>query len=99
MNDSQKIDSQIGKYLTAAQYMVGPVQAHVHNGIDSQPVNFADLANPLVISGVGAPPVAAPLLVRPVGTLYVNTTAVTSITRLYIAIDAAGTWAYIQVSA
>lgn len=50
---------------------------------------------PQVISGAGAPGA----LVAPVGSLYVNTTAVTTTTRLYISTDGAGTWANFTASA
>lgn len=47
------------------------------------------------ISGAGAPGA----LVAPKGSLYVNTTATTTTTRLYINTDGAATWATFTASA
>lgn len=50
----------------------------------------------LVITGAGAP---SGVVTAPVGSLYLNTTGATTITRLYINVDAGTTWANFTASA
>lgn len=57
-------------------------------------VGFGGTGGPLLLSGAGAPALAAPK-----GSLYSNTTAVTANTRLYINTDGATTWASFTASA
>ena len=78
------------------QYKVPSVPYHLHNGIDSPklPVESVILPPTLVIWGTGIPTIKATK-----GTLYVNTQATTTTTRLYVNTDGGTTWAYFTASA
>ena len=82
--------------LQKNQYKVPSVPYHLHNGIDSPklPVESVILPPTLVIWGTGIPTIKATK-----GTLYVNTQATTTTTRLYVNTDGGTTWAYFTASA
>lgn len=87
MNESQ-IRQLIREELKNAQYRVGGVPMHIHNGIDSPTVFL-----PFVIrTGNGAPSGVATE-----GTLYINLTASSTTTRFYISTGT--TWGYFTASA
>ena len=82
--------------LQKNQYKVPSVAYHLHNGIDSPklPAESIISSQTLVIWGTGVPTLNAAK-----GTLYINTQAATTITRLYINTDGATTWTYFTSNA
>jgi hypothetical protein len=84
----QFVNNAIKSAQKNARYDTTNASFHTHNGIDS-PI----LPNQ-ILSGSGAPTIKAAK-----STLYVNTTATTTTTRLYINTDGGSTWAYFTASA
>ena len=87
MNE-QQVRAIVQQMMQQSQYSVAKVPLHIHNGVDSP-----FLPNQ-ILSGSGAPTGRAAK-----GTLYVNTTASTTTTRLYINTNGGSTWAYFTASA
>jgi hypothetical protein len=86
---AQFVAQQIAADAKRSQFAVTPTSAHIHNGIDSP------LLPQFIVSGNGPPT----LRKENKGMLYVNLTATTTTTRLYINIDGGTTWANFTASA
>ena len=84
----QYIDQTIADTHAKAQFDVAKNPFHTHNNIDSAPIPY------MTIFGKGPP-----LRNATKGTLYVNITATTATTRLYINIDGSKSWANFTASA
>ena len=80
------------------------LQVKVGNQLYVVPVLQPDInsAYPGIITGSGVPTTAGiggATITAPKGTIYINTVATTTTTRLWIATDSAGTWTYLTKNA
>jgi len=91
----QYVQQKIAQSQEKAKFTTKNATYHLHGGLDSP--HIPPVRPPQVpystLYGVGAP-----LMIAPKGTLYVNTAATTTTTRLYINIGNA-TWASFTASA